>query len=63
MTRMVKCQKCQTGEAIWARQEVVTGRPCFTLLGSHYRGWTVIKVCDDCKNTEQLYLKQFRPLC
>jgi hypothetical protein len=54
---MVKCQKCQTGEALWARQELETGHPCFTLLGSHYRGWTVVKVCTACKTLEQSYLK------
>lgn len=47
---MVKCQCCGQ-EADWAWQ------PCgpdesiasFTTLGSHYRGFLVVKVCDDCK--------------
>ena len=48
---MAKCKLCREREAEWAWQpfgpdeEVAS----FSFLGSHYRGFPVIKVCDPCK--------------
>jgi DNA-binding XRE family transcriptional regulator len=48
--RMAKCKVCKTTEAVWAWQPFGPNETplCFTTLGSHYRGFPVIKVCDDC---------------
>jgi hypothetical protein len=48
---MVKCQLCRLNEALWAMQ-YIDGEFTFTLLGSHYRGSRVVKVCDACKEKE-----------
>lgn len=44
---MAKCQLCKA-EAIWAWQPFGPGDPPGTLatLGSHYRGFPVVKVCE-----------------
>jgi hypothetical protein len=44
-----KCKYCGK-EAIWACQPYGPDEDTtFALLGSHYRGFTVIPVCDECK--------------
>lgn len=47
---MTKCQLCKQNEAEWAMQFVAEDTPSFSALGSHYRGFTVEKVCDHCRN-------------
>jgi hypothetical protein len=49
------CNVCHTGVPSWAWQPFGPGKTpdTFTLLGSHYRGFTVVAVCDDCKNAYQ----------
>ena len=49
---MPRCQLCLQNEAMWAMQYVGDDKPTFTLLGSHYRGFRVVKVCDACKEKE-----------
>ena len=46
-----KCLCCGEEEAIWAWQPFGPGEDimCFSGLGSHYRGFPVIAVGDDCK--------------
>lgn len=46
---MTKCQICKTNEAAWALQYIGDPEPTFSRLGSHYRGFHVTKVCDDCR--------------
>lgn len=48
---MVKCQLCRKEEAIWAWQPFGpdSDSRSFASLGSHYRGFPVIKICDTCK--------------
>lgn len=46
---MVKCQVCKQNEAIWAAQFLGEDVPTFSFLGSHVRGFAVVKVCDTCK--------------
>ena len=53
---MKKCERCKRmnketiGEALWAWQPFGPDeQPSYSLLGSHYRGFPVIKICDDCK--------------
>jgi len=55
MRRYPKCQRCKKQEAVWAMQVIPgnDGVPSFTLLGNHYRGSPVVKVCDDCKERVQ----------
>lgn len=50
---MAKCQLCKRDEAIWAMQYIGEDTPTFTTLGSHYRGFRVTKVCDDCKEIKE----------
>lgn len=47
----MKCQACKEQEVVWAWQPFGPDEKpnCYTLLGSHYRGFPVIKVCDSCK--------------
>lgn len=56
---MAKCQVCKKNEAIWAAQFIGEDVPTFSTLGSHYRGFPVVKVCDICKeiNTEGIIKK------
>lgn len=51
---MEKC-KCCDNEAEWAWQPFGPGESpdTFSLLGSHYRGFSVIKICDTCKQNAQ----------
>ena len=44
-----RCEICKEREAIWAMQYVGEDTPTFSTLGSHYRGFRVVKVCDECK--------------
>lgn len=47
---MGKCQACKAQDVEWAWQPFGPGsRTTFTTLGSHYRGFLVVKVCDTCK--------------
>lgn len=51
----MKCQTCNIDEPTWAWQPFgphPTG-DSFQFLGSHYRGFPVIKVCVDCKKNLQ----------
>lgn len=56
---MPKCNCCiyQTtdNQAVWAWQPFGPGgvADTFTTLGSHYRGYPVVKVCDGCKKKLQ----------
>lgn len=49
---MAKCQRCKTRPAVWAVQDIA-GEIAVSLLGNHYRGWRVVKLCDECKNVVQ----------
>lgn len=46
----MKCQVCKCDEAIWAWQPFGPDESSksFAVLGSHYRGFPAIKICDDC---------------
>ena len=46
--RKPRCAYCEN-EAIWAMQFISSEMPSFSRLGSYYRGFKVVKVCDDCK--------------
>ena len=43
------CEMCADREAEWAMQYVADTRPSFSRLGSHYRGFPVTAVCEECK--------------
>jgi hypothetical protein len=47
-----KCQNCRTNDTVWAWQPFGPDETiyCFTTLGSHYRGFPAIGICDDCRN-------------
>ena len=49
----MNCQHCHQYSAEWAWQPFGPDDSIlsFTLLGSHYRGFPVLKVCDNCKLT------------
>ena len=47
---MARCQACKKRQAIYAAQFIGEDVPTFSLLGSHYRGFKVIKVCEVCKD-------------
>ena len=49
---IAKCQICKEQEAEWAWQPFgpsTDSSECMAFLGSHIRGFVVIKVCEDCK--------------
>jgi hypothetical protein len=50
---MSKCMTCKTDEAIWAWQPFgpADDANTFATLGNHYRGFTVVKVCNNCRET------------
>lgn len=56
--RPARCYFCK-GEAEWAMQYMPGDvyKPTFTLLGSHYRGFKVTKVCGACKDKVQAKIK------
>jgi hypothetical protein len=60
---MIHCQVCKKREAIWATQFIGENIPTFSLLGSHVRGFSVVKVCDVCKeiNREGIFQKFVDP--
>jgi hypothetical protein len=49
----MNCQVCNTNNAEWAWQPFGPSDKAdtFTTLGSHYRGFPVVKICDECKET------------
>ncbi len=50
----LRCRICRVERAEWAWQPCGPGIVmCFMLLGSHYRGYPVVKVCDSCKRKLQ----------
>jgi hypothetical protein len=51
----MKCRVCKSNEAEWSWQPMGPGsdNDTFTLPGSHYRGFAVIKVCAACKEQIQ----------
>ena len=49
MKKVPICQLCKNDEAIWAYQpEGPDAEHPLVLLGNHYRGFPVVKVCDEC---------------
>lgn len=48
------CKICGQNEAIWAMQYIGEETPTFSSLGWHYRGFPVTKVCDICKELEEI---------
>jgi hypothetical protein len=45
-----KCKICKQHEAIWACQPYGPDNGMtFTTLGSHYRGFYMLPLCDECK--------------
>ena len=52
---MAKCRVCKENDGTWAWQPFGPNDTpdSFTLLGSHYRGFAVIKICDNCKRRFQ----------
>lgn len=51
------CDQCKERPAEWALQYIASDKPTFTTLGSHYRAFQVLRLCDKCK--EEL-LKQVK---
>lgn len=49
----MKCQVCRLNEAQYAAQKIAEEAFTFSLLGSHYRGFKVVKVCATCKEINQ----------
>ena len=47
----MKCQICKTHKSEWSWQPFGPDESplSFTTPGSHYRGFTVVKICDACK--------------
>ena len=43
------CESCKQRLAEWAVQYVGADKPTVTTLGSHYRGFKVLRICDKCK--------------
>jgi len=52
MKIQAKCQICKKNEAVYAMQYIAEEKPSFYRLGSHIRGFLVIKVCDNCRVKE-----------
>jgi len=52
---MSKCRVCKLSEAEWAWQPFGPdeGIGSFALLGNHYRGFPVVKICEQCKDDIQ----------
>ena len=46
-----KCQACRTNDRVWTWQPFGPDETtlCFTTLGSHYRGFPAIGICDTCR--------------
>ena len=45
------CSQCREREATYAMQDIA-GIQTFSLLGSHYRGFPVTKLCQECAEAE-----------
>src|SRR6266498_1969215 len=51
----MKCQMCQCEQAVWAWQPLGPSETpdSYALIGSHARGFPIIKVCSSCKSAFQ----------
>jgi hypothetical protein len=49
MKQPPKCQLCKVRPALWAMQFIGDAAPSFYSLGWHMRGFSVTKVCDECR--------------
>ena len=47
---MRNCERCKEREAVFAVQYVGDDKPSVSLLGSHYRGFRVTRLCEECKD-------------
>ena len=54
--RRTMCIWCGEREATWAWQ-IIAGESAMTLLGSHYRGFPMQKLCADCKDIVQAWIE------
>lgn len=53
---LAECEVCRAQGAAWAWQPFgpdEDAKSAFSTLGSHYRGFPVVKVCDECKEKVQ----------
>ena len=51
------CEHCKTEEAVYAMQYIASDEPSLYTLGSHIRGFPVIRVCSRC-GAEQKYIDE-----
>jgi hypothetical protein len=49
MAKPRACDQCKERPAEWAVQYIAEDRPTVSTLGSHYRGFQVLRLCDKCK--------------
>ena len=49
MAQTPVCQQCKAQPAAWAVQDIA-GELSVSMLGNHYRGFAVVKMCDSCKD-------------
>jgi hypothetical protein len=49
-----RCSVCREREAVWAKQYIGSDAPEYYRLGYHIRGFPVVKLCEECKQTEAL---------
>ena len=47
--RIRACDSCKREPAEWAVQYIAEDKPTFSTLGSHYRGFQVLRLCEKCK--------------
>ena len=60
---MRKCATCKATIATWAWQPFGPGddiQHTFAVIGAHYRGFPVIKICDACKKEIQIPIDVIR---
>lgn len=52
------CEICRNKdgqhEPIWAMQYIADDKPSFYRLGSHIRGFGLLRICDECKTKQQV---------
>jgi len=55
--RSRKCELCHDEEAVYAMQYIASIEPSLYTLGSHIRGFPVLRVCSKC-GAEQKYVAE-----
>ncbi len=53
LTKPRMCDRCHVREAVWAKQYIASDKPTYVLLGWHYRGFPLERLCIECMEADE----------